>query len=320
MDRRARDRRSDARLRRRARRPRASTCTSRRARSSPCSVPTVPARPPPCSTVSGLLADPAGDDRGFRAIGCRPTAPRVARDGLAHVPEDRSLFFKLTVREHLRSARPRAARSRVALLPGARARWSSRRAGLLSGGEQQMLAIGRALAAAPAADGRRAEPRPRTDHRRAAAAGAADGRRRHRVPAVLLVEQHVNLALEVADRAYVLSHGDVVLEGRRPTSRADRHLLESSYMGQSEIAAAEEEQEEIEQALEAAAPSGEAGTPPPPPLVRARLALTRRLSGRYLAEARAGLVSGETFAAARRASGRRPSWTARSHPGGAACP
>jgi len=71
--------------------------------------------------------------------------------------------------------------------------------------------------------------------------------------------------LEVADRAYVLSHGNLALEGSAAELSENRHLLESSYMGQSEIAAAEEEQEEIEQALEAAAPSGEAGTPPPPP-------------------------------------------------------
>ena len=63
---------------------------------------------------------------------------------------------------------------------------------------------------------------------------------------VLVVEQHVHLALEVADRAYVLSHGNLALEGSAAELSANRHLLESSYLGQSEIAAAEEEQEEIE--------------------------------------------------------------------------
>ena len=65
---------------------------------------------------------------------------------------------------------------------------------------------------------------------------------------VLVVEQHVHLALEVADRAYVLSHGNLALEGSAADLSANRHLLESSYLGQSEIAAAEEEQEELEAA------------------------------------------------------------------------
>jgi branched-chain amino acid transport system ATP-binding protein len=83
---------------------------------------------------------------------------------------------------------------------------------------------------------------------------------------VLVVEQHVHLALEVADRAYVLSHGNLALEGSAAELSENRHLLESSYMGQSEIAAAEEEQEEIEHGLEApAAPAGAEGPPPPAP-------------------------------------------------------
>jgi branched-chain amino acid transport system ATP-binding protein len=82
---------------------------------------------------------------------------------------------------------------------------------------------------------------------------------------VLVVEQHVHLALEVADRAYVLSHGNLALEGSAAELSENRHLLESSYMGQSEIAAAEVEQEEIEQGLESPAPSDGAAAPPPRP-------------------------------------------------------
>ena len=52
---------------------------------------------------------------------------------------------------------------------------------------------------------------------------------------ILLVEQHVHLALEVADRAYVLSHGNLVMEGTAAHLRENRHLLESSYLGDASI-------------------------------------------------------------------------------------
>jgi branched-chain amino acid transport system ATP-binding protein len=50
--------------------------------------------------------------------------------------------------------------------------------------------------------------------------------------AVLLVEQHVHLALEVADRGYVLSHGEIVLQNRAEELRGDRQLLIASYLGE----------------------------------------------------------------------------------------
>lgn len=67
--------------------------------------------------------------------------------------------------------------------------------------------------------------------------------------AVVLVEQHVNLALEIADRGYVLSHGEITLHQKVEQLRADRHLLISSYLGERAQTAA------------AAAPGSDAGRP-----------------------------------------------------------
>ena len=154
--------------------------------------------------------------------------------GIAHVPEGRGLFFGLTVAEHFRLGRGKA-RVDAALayeyFP-ALEELKTRRAGLLSGGEQQMLAVARALAR-----------RPRLLLLDELSLGLAPVIVERLLPtirqfadergcAVLLVEQHVHLALEVADRGYVLSHGQIVLEGDAARLRADRRLLIGSYLGE----------------------------------------------------------------------------------------
>jgi len=157
-----------------------------------------------------------------------------ARLGIAHVPEGRGLFYGLTVAEHFRlSHRGETLDAKIAYeyFPML-ARLESRRTGLLSGGEQQMLAVGRALARRPKlllldelslglapviVEGLLPVVRSY-----AASSGCA----------VLLVEQHVHLALEVADRGYVLSHGDLVLHRPATELRADRALVASSYLGE----------------------------------------------------------------------------------------
>ena len=169
-----------------------------------------------------------------------------AQLGIAHVPEGRGLFFGLSVAEHFRVG-PRTERldARIAYeyFPKLH-ELRSRRAGLLSGGEQQMLAVGRALAR-----------RPRLMLLDELSLGLAPVIVEWLLPvvqtfaqehgcAVLLVEQHVQLALEVADRGYVLSHGQIVLHETVERLRADRHLLIASYLGEQVQAAAMTQREE----------------------------------------------------------------------------
>jgi len=162
------------------------------------------------------------------AFGFRPAWDR-ARRGLAYVPEGRRMFLGLTTRENLEVAAraPAAARHRrldqvLAIFPALASRLDAR-AWTLSGGEQQMVAIGRALMQAPRAlmlDEPSLGLAPTLAHAVFAALRAiADGG-----VAVLVAEQNVREALGIADRGHVLTRGRVCFEGPAPALAAKTDL------------------------------------------------------------------------------------------------
>jgi branched-chain amino acid transport system ATP-binding protein len=164
-------------------------------------------------TISGLLDPCAGE---IHILGSPVRAGRpheVARRGVAHVPEDRALFKGLTVAQNLRLG-TRSRRIHQHRLGQVLAQFPAlpallgRKAGLLSGGEQQMLALARAMCGQPRLlliDELSHGLAPLISaHLLQDVRGIADSG-----TAVLLVEQHLTLAIPFADRAYLLDHGQV---------------------------------------------------------------------------------------------------------------
>jgi len=186
--------------------------------------------------LSGLLPPTAGSVRfgGRDLTGARPE--RVVRAGMAHVPQGRRLFATMTVRQNLVLGaylrRDREVRSDLDRVTGyfpALADKLERVAGTLSGGEQQMVAIGRGLMGRPQLlliDEPSLGLAPKVVETVVEVCRSInrDG------VAVLLVEQDVVLALEAADRGYVLENGRIALSG---TARElqDDPAVRKAYLG-----------------------------------------------------------------------------------------
>ncbi|MGE0735489.1 MAG: ABC transporter ATP-binding protein [Alphaproteobacteria bacterium] len=164
------------------------------------------------------------------------SAPAIVERGLVQVPEGRRIFPNLSVRENLELGSYRRGRARrasnlervTAIFPRLKERWEQR-AGTLSGGEQQMLAIGRALMAEPELlilD----EPSLGLSPLLVDEMFDLIGRINRGGLAILIVEQNVVQSLAIAARAYVIENGRIALSGPAADLAGDPQL-KKSYLG-----------------------------------------------------------------------------------------
>jgi branched-chain amino acid transport system ATP-binding protein len=181
------------------------------------------------TTILGVAGELTPLEGELRWLGDASSAPLHvrARQGLSFVPEERSVIFGLSVRDNLRLGRGDIEET-LEFAPELKS-MLNKRAGLLSGGEQQILTLARALASKPkllVADELSLGLAPLVVERLLLAAKQAAGRG----IGVLLVEQHIRSALAVADRAYVLRRGRVVLQGNAAELASRTGDIEASYM------------------------------------------------------------------------------------------
>ena len=187
--------------------------------------------------ISGLLHPTSGTVTFDGRRVDRLAAEKVTRQGLVHIPEGRGLFPSLTVEETLRLAASGQPRSEVStslervftLFPRLRERLRQA-VGTLSGGERQMLAVSRALLSKPRLVmidelSQGLAPTVCDEMFTVLAQLPAEGM------ALLVVEQFVGRALELANRAYVLEKGRVTYAGSAADLAADEDFMAASYLG-----------------------------------------------------------------------------------------
>jgi branched-chain amino acid transport system ATP-binding protein len=188
--------------------------------------------------ISGLVPSAGGRIRFDGADISSWKAHRIVTLGLAHAPEGRRLFPQMTVLENLtmgayRRRSPAASRRTLGEVERLFPRLAERRgqlAGTLSGGEQQMLAIGRALMAEPRLlllDEPSFGLAPMVVREIARIIGFIN---RERGVSVLLVEQNARMALGVSSRAYVMETGRLALGGASAELAESRHV-KAAYLG-----------------------------------------------------------------------------------------
>ena len=170
-----------------------------------------------CKAIMGLV-EPVGEIlwKGKSLVGLRPD--QIAHAGIGYVPEDRQVFPTLTVRQNLELGQKRAGRfgrwsfdDMFALFPHLRERQDNL-AGILSGGEQQMLTMGRTLMGDPELviiD----EPTEGLAPMLAVQVGRFLDEIARRGVSILLVEQKLTIALKISHRVYVMGHGNIVFDG-----------------------------------------------------------------------------------------------------------
>jgi len=189
--------------------------------------------------ISGLVRPTAGAILFDKTVRLDRLPPHtIVREGISHVPEGRQVFANLTVQENLAlGAYQRTNREEVretqervfALFPVLRER-AAQSAATLSGGEQQMLAIGRALMARPQLlllDEPSLGLAPQMVHRIFTIIAEINAQG----TAILLVEQNAHMALRVAHRGYVIQTGSIVLEGTG-ANLLERPEVRAAYLGE----------------------------------------------------------------------------------------